>query len=98
MNTNGIRLLVLVVLLVWFSPASGADVPYVTGGVGTDERQALLDKESEYNLKIVTAETSGDYLGDVRIVVESGKSPVLDAAMNGPILLARLAPGTYTIK
>ena len=100
MNVNNTRLLVLVVVVVIaLSPASRADVPYLSGGIGVDERQELLDKEKDYNLKIITAEASGDYVGDVRVVIESvGKGRVLEATMEGPILLARLAPGTYTIR
>jgi hypothetical protein len=76
-----------------------ADVPYISGGVGADDREELLAKESEYNLKIIVAATSGDYLADVQIVIESAKNGrVLDATMEGPILLAKLAPGTYTIR
>ena len=100
MNANHIWLVLLVVVaLVGFPRASGAQVPYLSGGVGADERQELADKEKDYNLKIITAETSGDYLGDVRVVIESaGKARVLEATMDGPILLAKLSPGTYTIK
>jgi hypothetical protein len=79
--------------------AGAADVPYVTGGVGADSREELQAKESEYNLKIVVAATSGDYLADVKIVIDSARNErVLDATMEGPILLARLAPGTYTVR
>ena len=85
-------------ILVGFLDAR-ADVPYVSGGVGTDDREELLAKESEYNLKVIVAATSGAYLADVQIVIDSAKNGrVLDATMEGPILLARLAPGTYTIK
>jgi len=93
---DNIRLLVLVVVaLIAFSPPSRADVPYLSGGIGVDERQELLDKEKDYHLKIVTAEASGDYVGDVRVVIESaGKGRVLETTMEGPILLARLGPGT----
>jgi hypothetical protein len=87
------------VLLAFFLPARAADVPYVSGGVGTDSREELLAKEGEYNLKIIVAAISGDYLADVKIVIDSARNErVLDATMEGPILLARLAPGTYTVK
>jgi hypothetical protein len=76
-----------------------ADVPYISGGVGADAREEILAKESEYNLKIVVAATSGDFLADVKIVIESARNErVLDATMEGPILLARLTPGTYSVK
>ena len=79
--------------------APAADVPYVSGGVGADSREELLAKEKDYNLKIIVAATSGDYLADVKIVIESARNErVLDATMEGPILLAMLAPGTYTVK
>ena len=79
--------------------ARAADVPYVSGGVGADERQEILAKEKDYNLKIVVAQDSGDFLADVQVVIESAKKErVLDATMEGPILLAKLPPGTYTIK
>jgi len=88
-----------IVLLAFSSAARAADVPYISGGAGFDERAELLAKEKEYNLKIVVAETNGDYLAGVQIVIESAKKEqVLDATMDGPILLAKLPPGTYTIK
>lgn len=100
MDVNGIRLLVLVVVaLIAFPVASGAQAPYLSGGTGADERQELLAKEGEFNLKIVTADTSGDYLANVQIAIESAKRErVLEAKMEGPILLVKLAPGTYTIR
>ena len=88
-----------VVLLTFGMAVRAADVPYISGGAGADAREELLAKEKEYNLKIVAAETSGDYLAGVKVVIESArKAQVLDTTMEGPILLAKLAPGTYTIR
>jgi len=88
-----------VVLLTFSLEARAADVPYISGGAGADAREELLAKEKEYNLKIITAEKSGDYLSGVKVVIESArKELVLDTTMEGPILLARLAPGTYTVR
>ena len=88
-----------IVLLTFCMEVRAADVPYISGGAGADEREELLAKEKEYNLKIIAAETSGDYLAYVKVVIESArKEQVLDATMEGPILLAKLAPGTYTIR
>ena len=89
------------VVLVTFSmdEVRAADAPYVSGGTGADERAELLAKEKEYNLKIIGAAKSGDYLAGVKVTIESAKKErVLDATMDGPILLAKLAPGTYTIR
>ena len=80
-------------------PQARAEVPYVSGGVGADSREELQAKEGEYNLKIVAAATSGDYLANVQIVIEAARNVrVLDATMDGPILLAKLTPGTYTVR
>jgi hypothetical protein len=85
-----------------FAPALTAravDVPYISGGVGVEERDGLRAKERDYNLKIVTAAKSGDYLSRVRIVIESAsKEQMLETTMEGPILLVKLPPGSYTIK
>jgi hypothetical protein len=88
-----------IILLVFSMDVRAADVPYLSGGVGADAREELQAKEKEYNLKIVAAEKSGDYLAGVKVVIESArKEQVLDTRMEGPILLAKLAPGTYTIR
>jgi hypothetical protein len=93
-------LVMMAVLLVTFSmEVRAADAPYISGGTGADERAELLAKEKEYNLKIIAAAKSGDYLAGVKVVIESArKERVLDTAMDGPILLAKLAPGTYTVR
>jgi hypothetical protein len=88
-----------VLLLAFNMQAGAADAPYISGGVGEDARQELLAKERDYNLKIIAADKSGDYLADVQVVIESArKERVLDTTMQGPILLVKLAPGTYTIR
>ena len=78
-----------VALLALSVNARAADIPYISGGVGADEREAFAAKEREYNLKIIAADKSGDYLAHVQVVIESTrKERVLDTAMDGPILLA----------
>jgi hypothetical protein len=80
-------------------PAPAADVPYISGGIGGAEREELAAKERDYNVKIVTAMKSGEYLSGVVVVIESAtKEPMLETTMAGPILLAKLPPGSYTIR
>lgn len=96
---NQVLATMAVILLAFCMDVRAADVPYISGGAGADAREELLAREKEYNLKIIAAETSGDYLAGVKIVIESTrKEQVLDTTMEGPILLAKLAPGAYTIK
>src|SRR5690606_25499794 len=77
-----------------------APVPYVTGGIGLDEREAMLQeaKQKAYNLKIASAATGGAYLAGVtvRIADRQGKQ-ILQAAMDGPWLYVKLPPGAYTV-
>jgi len=85
--------------LILAAPVRAADVLHVSGGVGSAERDELCTKERDYNLKVVTAMKSGDYLAGVQIVIESATSErMLETTMAGPILLATLPPGSYTIK
>jgi len=85
--------------LVLAAPVRAADVPHVSGGVGSAERDELRTKERDYNLKVVAAMKSGDYLSGVQIVIESATNErMLETTMAGPILLATLPPGSYTIK
>jgi hypothetical protein len=95
-------LAMLAAVLLTFSMevrAADAPVPYISGGAGADAREQLLAREKEFNLKIIVADKSGDYLAGVKIMIESAtKAQVLDTTMEGPILLAKLPPGTYTIR
>jgi len=42
-----------VALLALSVNARAADIPYISGGVGADEREAFAAKERDYNLKII---------------------------------------------
>lgn len=72
---------------------------YLTGGVGEDEKQEMLDRAAQYTLRITAArKKSGDFLADCKVVVTKGTQTVLEAVMDGPVLLARLDPGTYRVR
>jgi hypothetical protein len=94
-----LQLVITAALLTLTVTARTADVPHVSGGIGSDERDQLRAKERDYNIKVLTAMESGDYLSGVQVVIESAKKePMLETTMAGPILLATLPPGSYTIK
>ena len=80
------------------SPQSYEGIPFVSGGVGLEEREQITRLGREYNLKLLFAERGGDYLGDVKIVVAKpqGKT-VLEATADGPVCLARLPQGNYRV-
>lgn len=74
--------------------------PYATGGVGEEDREALMRRRQEFNVWITTvAKQSGAYLADVRVrVTDAANRQVLETALEGPLLFIRLAPGQYTFE
>lgn len=70
------------------------------GGVGFEERAALEQKAAaDYNLKLTFARKgSGAYLFGVKVVVRNKQGAVvIDTTASGPLLLAKLPDGEYTI-
>jgi hypothetical protein len=72
---------------------------FISGGVGTEERDALQAMKGRFNLELTMATPSGKYVGSttLRIVSPEGKT-VLDTQTDGPIFMAKLPPGQYTIQ
>lgn len=98
-------LIALAFLVPAITPALAIDeksygaVRYLTGGVGEDERQELADRAAQYTLRITAARRkSGDFLADCKVAVTRGTQIVLEAEMDGPVLLARLEPGLYRVR
>lgn len=101
-----IQRLVLAAGLVGFAVQAHAQtqivvpVPYVTGGIGLGEREALMKeaKQAGYNLKVVTAATGGAYLANVLVrIADRQGTQVLEGAMDGPWLYVKLPSGQYTV-
>jgi hypothetical protein len=73
-------------------------IPYVSGGIGLDEREAMSEIASEYNLKIVFALKEGNYLADASVLINNAQGKtVLDAVSEGPWLYVRLPAGQYAV-
>lgn len=74
-------------------------VPYITGGVGIEERAALEERMGDYNLKLIFALEEGNYLSNVDVTVaDTSGNTVLQTTTNGPWLAARLPEGRYTVR
>jgi len=97
--------LVVVGLAVWLSLTgivaaqqagmTPQGIPYLSGGVGDEERQAMDTLAGQYNLKLEFARNDGTFLADVRVTLHG---PVtVDLVSEGPVLLLRLPPGTYAV-
>lgn len=79
------------------SPA-GAAVPYASGGVGDTDLARMKALEGQYNTKLVFTVMEGNYLADVGVTVTDGKGqPVIKAVSDGPVFLAKLPAGAYTV-
>lgn len=74
-------------------------IPYVSGGVGLDERQTLRRMTKDDNLQLIFAARNRDYLSDVTVQIMDAKGhQVLDAASPGPWFFTKLPAGHYTVK
>lgn len=79
-------------------PATQNGVAYVTGGIGQDEVDAIRAAAPKYNLRMMFASRSGEYLSDVDVTIRSAAAqPVLIVHTKGPFLYARLPAGQYRI-
>ena len=91
------RQLVALLLIAALSTTAAAQVRVATGGVGVEER-AALEGDDAYNLKVVSALATGQYLADVHVrIVDAAGTQVAEARTDGPWLLAALPPGRYRI-
>ena len=73
-------------------------IPYVSGGVGLDEREQFDAISKNYNLKLVFAGKRGEYTADVRVeILDRIGKKVLDAVADGPWFFSKLPPGKYTV-
>jgi hypothetical protein len=75
-----------------------AAVPYASGGVGDTDLARMKALEGQYNTKLVFTVMEGNYLADVGVTVTDGKGqPVIKAVSDGPVFLAKLPAGAYTV-
>ena len=73
-------------------------VRYVSGGVGTESLDKLSAMTGDFNLKLVFALTSGDFLSQVHVVIADAKGrKILDTTSEGPWFLSKLPAGNYQI-
>jgi hypothetical protein len=73
-------------------------VSYVSGGVGTTSIDRLSSLTKDFNLKLVFALKSGDYVSDVKVTIANaaGKT-LLDTTSEGPWFLTKLPVGNYQV-
>jgi hypothetical protein len=85
-------------LQVTLQQGKSGQVSWVGGGTSTAEVDALAALEKGHALKMIFTLTAGNYLAGVNVKVRDAKGVVvLDQADTGPLLLAKLPPGAYTV-
>ena len=73
-------------------------VSYVSGGVGTASLDRLSSLARDFNLKLVFALKSGDYVSDVKVTIaDAAGKQLLDTTSEGPWFLAKLPSGNYQV-
>jgi len=73
-------------------------VSYVSGGVGDDSIGRLNALAADFNLKLVFAMKSGDYVSDVKVTIANAAGKTLvDTTSEGPWFLTKLPAGNYQI-
>lgn len=78
---------------------AAAVVPFVNGGIGTDEARQIESQARGYNLRLVFSEgRTNEFAADVhlRITGPDGR-PVLALKDAGPLTDVRLPPGRYQV-
>lgn len=80
-------------------PQEYEGIRYVTGGVGASEQEALKEMADRYNLGMTFAADTGQYLSRVKVEVKDRSDKVVLSTMtDGPVLLAELPKGRYTVE
>ncbi len=72
---------------------------YVSGGIGIDERTAMLAQRADFNLTMSFAiKGSGEYQADVKVQIKDAKgNTVFEHAQAGPLLYVQLPAGHYRV-
>lgn len=73
-------------------------IPYLSGGIGLDERDTLRTRARDYNLTLSFAEKAGNYLSDVEVVIKDTQgNTVLKTISEGPWFFVNLPADRYTV-
>ncbi|WP_028081265.1 carboxypeptidase-like regulatory domain-containing protein [Solimonas soli] len=77
-------------------------VPYLSGGIGSDEAAAIKAAASRYSLSVTLSASEdghGVFIASVPVTVsDASGATLLDIVTDGPYLLADLPPGRYVVR
>jgi hypothetical protein len=90
--------LVAIVSALTAPPVAYSEVRVVSGAVGLDEREQMMEAYDEYNLHLVFARRNGEFLADVKVTIEDARGDtVFEGISEGPLLFAALPRGNYRV-
>lgn len=75
------------------------EVTFISGGIGSDEQNALQAIRADYNLHLLfSIKDTGEYVSDVRVgITDSSGNTLMETVADGPMLFAKLKPGRYIV-
>lgn len=72
-------------------------ITFVSGGIGDEERQAMLDIRRDYNLHIMSSGKDGAFVGNTKLIIYDRIGDELVRIDAEPLFYAKLPIGKYTI-
>ena len=78
--------------------AAAGPVEVRSDGVTKDSRDAMMKTARDYNLHLGFVEADGSFLANIDVSIQDAKGASVWSGMaDGPLLFARLPPGSYTV-
>ncbi len=74
-------------------------ISYMSGGVGTEEREQMKKLAEAYNFGLSFAGKSRQYLSDIKLtILDADGNEIVDTIADGPWFYIQLPPGSYHVK
>jgi hypothetical protein len=74
-------------------------ISYITGGVGDEELAEMKAQEPNFNVRVLIAASTGEFMSDVALrVLDSKNNPIFKLDNAGPLFYVNLPAGSYTIE
>jgi len=99
MTTTARKTIEVIALLSSFSGAvPAAEIQAVSGAVGLEDRQRMLQSYGDYNLHLAFAQADGAYLADVGLSIRSADGQLVWTGFSeGPFFFAQIPGGQYQV-
>jgi hypothetical protein len=97
--TTARKTIEVIALLSSFSGAvPAAEIQAVSGAVGLEDRQRMLQSYGDYNLHLAFAQADGAYLADVGLSIRSADGQIVWSGFSeGPFFFAQVPGGQYQV-